>query len=40
MEIIESGGVRNEIGVWCIIIGGVDGCVFGGNLVGRFIVVS
>lgn len=35
VEITESGGVRNETGVWRITIGGVDGCVFGGNLVGR-----
>ncbi|CAF2122945.1 unnamed protein product [Brassica rapa subsp. trilocularis] len=40
VEITESGGVRNETGVWRITIGGVDGCVFGGNLVGRLTAAS
>lgn len=35
MEITESGRVGNETGGWRITISGVDGCVFGGKLVGR-----
>ncbi|XP_018474068.2 AT-hook motif nuclear-localized protein 10 [Raphanus sativus] len=40
IEITESGGARNDTGGWRITIGGVDGCVFGGNLVGRLTAAS
>ncbi|CAH8381914.1 unnamed protein product [Eruca vesicaria subsp. sativa] len=39
-EITESGRVRNETGGWHITIGGVDGCVFSGSLVGRLTAAS
>ncbi|KAG2332649.1 hypothetical protein Bca52824_003829 [Brassica carinata] len=39
-EITESGRVGNETGGWRITIGGVDGCVFGGKLVGRLTAAS
>ncbi|KAF8101619.1 hypothetical protein N665_0203s0031 [Sinapis alba] len=40
MEITESGRESNERGGWSITIGGVDGCVFGGKLVGRLTAAS